>query len=114
MVVLPFQGRIDPDGGWPGGRLRWFSDEALGVQAEGAVQSGLTGGLDSFGLAVMDLIGPHCMFSSLMGAKIDLVAKTLEPVAMSAATKPPAAKAKKPKKTAPAEPAARPVNGDPR
>jgi two-component system sensor histidine kinase SenX3 len=41
-------------------------------------------------------------------------AKTLEPAAMSAATKPPAAKAKKPKKTAPAEPAARPVNGDPR
>jgi putative intracellular protease/amidase len=36
------------------------------------------------GMTVMDLIGPHCMFSSLMGAKIDLVAKTLEPVTSDA------------------------------
>ncbi len=32
------------------------------------------------GLTVMDLIGPHCMFGALMGAKIFLVAKSLDPV----------------------------------
>lgn len=32
------------------------------------------------GMTVMDLIGPHCMFGSMMGATIHLVAKTLDPV----------------------------------
>ena len=32
------------------------------------------------GMTIMDLVGPHCMFGSMMGAKIHLVAKTLEPV----------------------------------
>ncbi|HUI80143.1 MAG TPA: DJ-1/PfpI family protein [Bryobacteraceae bacterium] len=32
------------------------------------------------GMTVMDLIGPHCMFGALMGAKIFLVAKSLDPV----------------------------------
>lgn len=36
------------------------------------------------GMTVMDLIGPHCMFGSLMGVKIDLVAKTLDPVTSDA------------------------------
>ncbi|MBN3726535.1 DJ-1/PfpI family protein [Burkholderia sp. Ac-20379] len=36
------------------------------------------------GMTVIDLIGPHCMFGSLMGAKIHLVAKTLDPVTSDA------------------------------
>ncbi|MBB4103088.1 DJ-1/PfpI family protein [Allorhizobium borbori] len=36
------------------------------------------------GMTVMDLIGPHCMFGSLMGAKIHIVAKSLEPVTSDA------------------------------
>ena len=32
------------------------------------------------GMTVMDLIGPQSMFASMMGAKVMLVAKTLEPV----------------------------------
>ncbi|WP_027820605.1 DJ-1/PfpI family protein [Paraburkholderia bannensis] len=36
------------------------------------------------GMTVMDLIGPHCMFGSLMGAKIHLVSKTPEPVTSDA------------------------------
>jgi putative intracellular protease/amidase len=32
------------------------------------------------GMTVMDLIGPHCMFGSLMGATVLLVAKSLDPV----------------------------------
>ncbi len=36
------------------------------------------------GMTVMDLIGPHCMFGSLMGAKIHIVAKSLDPVTSDA------------------------------
>jgi hypothetical protein len=36
------------------------------------------------GMTVMDLIGPQSMFGALMGAKIYLVAKTLEPVTSDA------------------------------
>ncbi|RZS79821.1 DJ-1/PfpI family protein [Phyllobacterium myrsinacearum] len=36
------------------------------------------------GMTVMDLIGPHCMFGALMGVKIDLVAKSLDPVTSDA------------------------------
>lgn len=36
------------------------------------------------GMTVMDLVGPHCMFGSLMGAKIHLVAKSLAPVTSDA------------------------------
>jgi putative intracellular protease/amidase len=36
------------------------------------------------GMTVMDLIGPHCMFGALMGAKIHIVAKSLEPVTSDA------------------------------
>ena len=36
------------------------------------------------GMTVMDLIGPQSMFSSMMGAKVRLVAKTLDPVTSDA------------------------------
>ncbi|WP_437881218.1 DJ-1/PfpI family protein [Pseudomonas sp. LRF_L74] len=36
------------------------------------------------GMTVMDLVGPHCMFGALMGAKIHIVAKTLDPVTSDA------------------------------
>ena len=36
------------------------------------------------GMTVMDLIGPHCMLGGLMGAEIDLVAKSLDPVTSDA------------------------------
>ncbi len=36
------------------------------------------------GMTVMDLVGPHCMFGALMGAKIHIVARTREPVTSDA------------------------------
>ncbi|MGF0524443.1 DJ-1/PfpI family protein [Agrobacterium pusense] len=36
------------------------------------------------GMTVMDLIGPHCMFGSLMGVKIHIVAKSRDPVTSDA------------------------------
>ncbi|WP_241074590.1 DJ-1/PfpI family protein [Achromobacter insuavis] len=36
------------------------------------------------GMTVMDLVGPHCMFGSLMGARIHIVARTLDPVVSDA------------------------------
>lgn len=36
------------------------------------------------GMTVMDLIGPHSMFGAMMGAKIHLVAKSLDPVTSDA------------------------------
>ena len=36
------------------------------------------------GMTVMDLIGPHCMFAGMMGAKIHLVSKTAAPVTSDA------------------------------
>ncbi|MGA8134174.1 MAG: DJ-1/PfpI family protein [Pseudomonas gingeri] len=36
------------------------------------------------GMTVMDLVGPHCMFGALMGAKIHIVAKSLDPVTSDA------------------------------
>lgn len=36
------------------------------------------------GMTVMDLVGPHCMFGSLMGAKIHIVARSLDPVVSDA------------------------------
>lgn len=35
-------------------------------------------------MTVMDLVGPHCMFGSLMGAQIHIVSKTLEPMTSDA------------------------------
>lgn len=36
------------------------------------------------GMTVMDLVGPHCMFGALMGVKIHIVAKSLDPVTSDA------------------------------
>lgn len=36
------------------------------------------------GMTVMDVVGPHCMFGLLMGAKIHIVAKSLDPVTSDA------------------------------
>lgn len=52
-------------------KVKWMGDEQIGM----LVYPGMT---------VMDLIGPHCMFGSLMGAKIHIVAKSLEPVTSDA------------------------------
>ena len=51
--------RVDPDSGW---HLRWLGglvDKADWVGAEGVIEGLLAGGIDQFGLAVMDLIGCH-------------------------------------------------------
>ncbi len=50
-----------------GGSVHWTGDERIAM-------------LMYPGMTVMDLIGPHSMFGALMGAKIFLVAKSLEPV----------------------------------
>lgn len=42
--------RIDPDGDWLFGGFGWFTDEALRVCAEGAIEGFLTGGVDRIGL----------------------------------------------------------------
>ncbi|MCV4275844.1 DJ-1/PfpI family protein [Pseudomonas capsici] len=52
-------------------KVQWIGDEQIGM-------------LIYPGMTVMDLIGPHCMFGSLMGAKIHIVAKTLDPVTSDA------------------------------
>ncbi|MBA6142765.1 MULTISPECIES: DJ-1/PfpI family protein [Pseudomonas] len=52
-------------------KVKWMGDEQIGM----LVYPGMT---------VMDLIGPHCMFGSLMGAKIHIVAKSLAPVTSDA------------------------------
>ena len=52
-------GWVDPGGGgFPGwsGRLL---DEAFGMFGKGAVESGLTGGMDGIGLSVVDLVWGH-------------------------------------------------------
>jgi len=49
----------------------WEGDEVIGM-------------LIYPGMTVMDLIGPHAMFGSLMGAKIHIVSKTLDPVTSDA------------------------------
>jgi putative intracellular protease/amidase len=52
-------------------KIHWMGDEEIAM----LVYPGMT---------IMDLIGPHCMFGSMMGAKIHLVAKTLDPVTSDA------------------------------
>jgi putative intracellular protease/amidase len=53
------------------GNVHWMGDEQIAM-------------LMYPGMTVMDLIGPHCMFGALMGAKIFLVAKSLAPVTSDA------------------------------
>ncbi len=55
----------------PDGDVHWMGDEEIGM-------------LIYPGMTIMDLAGPHCMFGSLMGAKIHLVAKSLDPVTSDA------------------------------
>jgi len=58
--------RVDPCGGWFSGRFWWSSDEALWVGLEGAIKDFLTGVIDFFGLAVMDLIRRHQADAGMM------------------------------------------------
>ena len=51
--------------------IRWFGDEQIAM-------------LMYPGMTVMDLIGPQSWFGAMMGAKIHLVAKTIEPVTSDA------------------------------
>ncbi len=51
--------RVDPGGGWLGGRYGRVFDEALGVGDEGGVQRRLAGGMDGVGLAVVNLVWRH-------------------------------------------------------
>ena len=60
-----------PDMGRDMSKVHWMGSEQIGM-------------LIYPGMTVMDLIGPHCMFGSLMGAKIDLVARSLDPVTSDA------------------------------
>ncbi len=60
-----------PDMGPEMNKVHWIGDEKIGM-------------LMYPGMTVMDLIGPQCMFGSMMGAKIHLVAKSLDPVTSDA------------------------------
>ncbi len=60
-----------PDMGPEMSKVHWLGDEQIGM-------------LMYPGMTVMDLIGPQCMFGSMMGAKIHLVAKSLDPVTSDA------------------------------
>jgi len=55
----------------PDSTAHWTGDEQIGM-------------LIYPGMTIMDLIGPQSMFGSLMGAKIHLVAKSLDPVTSDA------------------------------
>ena len=52
-------------------KVHWLGDEQIGM-------------LMYPGMTVLDLIGPQSMFAGMMGAKIHLVAKSLEPVTSDA------------------------------
>jgi putative intracellular protease/amidase len=54
-----------------GDGVKWMGDEQIAM-------------LMYPGMTVMDLIGPQSMFAAMMGAKVMLVAKTLEPVTSDA------------------------------
>lgn len=57
--------------GMPNDGVHWMGDETIAM-------------LMYPGMTVMDLIGPQSMFAGMMGAKVMLVAKTLEPVTSDA------------------------------
>ena len=60
-----------PDMGGAMSKVHWMGNEQIAM----LVYPGMT---------LMDLAGPHCMFGGLMGAKIHIVAKTLDPVTTDA------------------------------
>ena len=56
----PFRrGRVDPCGGWFGGRNGRFLDETFRIFLERPVKGGLTGGVNGVDLAVMHLVRGH-------------------------------------------------------
>ncbi len=65
-MAPPMDHKMQSDMG-RGDGVHWMGDEQIAM-------------LMYPGMTVMDLIGPQSMFSSMMGAKVMLVAKTLEPV----------------------------------
>lgn len=67
----PMHPHAMPDMGPDMNKVPWMGDEQIAM----LVYPGMT---------VMDLVGPHCMFGSLMGAKIYIVAKSLDPVTSDA------------------------------
>ncbi len=62
---------VMPDMGRDMDKVPWMGNEEIAM----LVYDGMT---------VMDLVGPHCMFGSMMGAKIHIVAKNLAPVTSDA------------------------------
>lgn len=67
----PMHDHAIPDMGPDMNKVPWMGDEQIAM----LVYPGMT---------IMDLIGPHCMFGSLMGATIHIVAKSLDPVTSDA------------------------------
>ncbi|WP_228391167.1 type 1 glutamine amidotransferase family protein [Pseudomonas lactis] len=60
-----------PDMGPDMANVPWMEEEQIAM-------------LVYLGMTEMDLVGPHCMLGSLMGAKIYIVAKSLDPVTSDA------------------------------
>lgn len=71
QTPMPMPSHQMPDMGAAMNNVPWMGDERIAM----LVYPGMT---------VMDLVGPHCMFGSLMGAKIYIVAKSLDPVTSDA------------------------------
>ena len=59
MAIFGFEWRIDPGGGWFFGRFRRLFDEALWIFSERDIEDVLPGGVNSVGLAVVNLIWSH-------------------------------------------------------
>jgi len=70
-AAKPMHDHAIPDMGPDMNKVPWMGDEQIAM----LVYPGMT---------IMDLIGPHCMFGSLMGATIHIVAKSLDPVTSDA------------------------------
>lgn len=71
LKPAPMPHPMDHTMGMPNDGVHWMGDETIAM-------------LMYPGMTVMDLIGPQSMFASMMGAKVMLVAKTLEPVTSDA------------------------------
>lgn len=71
LKPAPMAPPMDHTMGMPNDGVHWMGDETIAM-------------LMYPGMTVMDLIGPQSMFASMMGAKVMLVAKTLEPVTSDA------------------------------
>ena len=69
-MAPPMNHAMSPDMG-RGDGVHWMGDETIAM-------------LMYPGMTVMDLIGPQSMFAGMMGAKVMLVARTLEPVTSDA------------------------------